>query len=127
MARLSVEASPVQYARKTLLNCWFDERRRPWRWRERRDGMVPDTALADGDPAASVQRQQVHDELSRALALVPPRQRAVLVLRYYESLSIAETAEALACSEGTVKSQTARGLAALKAAYTQTAVLRETS
>ena len=60
---------------------------------------------------------QLRDELFRALSAIPPRQRAVLVLRYFESLSVAETAEALGCSEGTVKSQTARGLAAMKAAF----------
>jgi RNA polymerase sigma factor (sigma-70 family) len=51
-----------------------------------------------------------------ALASVPSGQRAVLVMRYFEGLDVAETARALGCSEGNVKSQTARGLAALRAA-----------
>jgi Sigma-70, region 4 len=50
----------------------------------------------------------------RVLVQLPPRQRAVLVLRYFEQLSEAETAEALGCSVGTVKSATARGLARLR-------------
>jgi RNA polymerase sigma factor (sigma-70 family) len=45
---------------------------------------------------------------------VPPRQRAVLVLRYWNDLSVEDTAEALDCSAGTVKSQAARGIAALR-------------
>jgi RNA polymerase sigma factor (sigma-70 family) len=49
-----------------------------------------------------------------ALAKVPPRQRAVVVLRYWQDLDVAETARALGCSEGTVKSQSARGLATLR-------------
>ena len=51
-----------------------------------------------------------------AMAEVPAGQRAVLVLRYYEGMDVSATAAALECSEGNVKSQTARGLAALKAA-----------
>jgi RNA polymerase sigma factor (sigma-70 family) len=50
----------------------------------------------------------------RALRQVPPRQRVTLVCRFYQGLDVAETAAALGCSEGTVKSQTARGLAALR-------------
>ena len=52
--------------------------------------------------------------LLTALTRVPPRQRAVLVLRYWEDLSVAETARLLECSPGTVKSQAARGLQTLR-------------
>jgi RNA polymerase sigma factor (sigma-70 family) len=55
----------------------------------------------------------------RALAQVPARQRAVLVCRYYDGLDVAGTARALGCTEGTVKSQAARGLAALRAALVE--------
>jgi RNA polymerase sigma factor (sigma-70 family) len=54
------------------------------------------------------------DFLIRALAGLPPRQRSVLVLRYYNDLSEAEIADALGCSVGTVKSQASRGLARLR-------------
>ncbi|GAB3911629.1 hypothetical protein GCM10029964_118020 [Kibdelosporangium lantanae] len=47
--------------------------------------------------------------LARALALVPSRQRAAVVLRYWSQLSVVETAKVLRCSEGNVKSRTARG------------------
>ena len=91
-------------------------RRRPWRRAERRDGQLPADVAGGTDPVAAQQQRFLRDELFRVLSGIPPRQRAVLVLRYFESLSVAETAEALGCSEGTVKSQTARGLAAMKAA-----------
>jgi RNA polymerase sigma-70 factor (sigma-E family) len=107
---------PVSFARKTLLRCWLDERRRPWRRREQRVDTLPDSADGLADPALAAQRGDLRVELFRVLSGMPPRQRAVLVLRYFEALSVAETAEALGCSEGTVKSQTARGLAAMKAA-----------
>ncbi|WP_307849393.1 sigma factor-like helix-turn-helix DNA-binding protein [Qaidamihabitans albus] len=51
--------------------------------------------------------------MRRGLRELPPRQRATLVLRYFDELSVGETAAILRCSEGTVKSQTARGLATL--------------
>jgi RNA polymerase sigma factor (sigma-70 family) len=54
------------------------------------------------------------DELDAALARLPPGQRAVLVLRYYADLSVEDTAAALGCSSGNVKSQASRGLAALR-------------
>jgi RNA polymerase sigma factor (sigma-70 family) len=55
--------------------------------------------------------------LRAALLAVPPGQRTVLVLRFLADLSVEQVAETLGCTTGTVKSQTARGLVALRAAY----------
>ncbi|TDD54821.1 RNA polymerase sigma factor [Saccharopolyspora elongata] len=106
------------YARKTLLRVWLDESRRPWRRAERRDGSLPETGDDTADPAEAGLRSWSRELLLRALSEVPPKQRAVLVLRYWEDLSIAEVAAALGCSEGTVKSQASRGLENLRAAIT---------
>jgi RNA polymerase sigma-70 factor (sigma-E family) len=98
------------YVRRTLVRAVIDESRRPWR-RERFVPELPDKAQADGEIGDSVAtRSALLDGLRR----VPPRQRAVLVLRFLDGLDVSATAEALKCSEGTVKSQTARGLAALR-------------
>jgi RNA polymerase sigma-70 factor (sigma-E family) len=94
------------YVRRVVFRSWLDERRRPWR-RERSTDPVPDTAA----PADQLDERVT---LRRALAAVPPRQRAVLVLRFFEDLGVAECALVLGCSEGTVRSQTARGLATLR-------------
>ena len=75
------------------------------------------TVLADDThPWSEVVDRQV---LRQALEDIPPGQRAVLVLRYFDGLDVAGAAAALECSEGNVKSQTARGLTALKAALTR--------
>ncbi|MCK2236487.1 MULTISPECIES: RNA polymerase sigma factor [unclassified Crossiella] len=103
------------YARQVLLRCWLDERRKPWRTVENRDGQVPDQPGADLDPALAGPATGTRDLLLRALTEIPPRQRAAVVLRYWADLSIADAAAALRCSEGTVKSQAARGLDALRA------------
>ena len=98
------------YVRKALVNASIDR----WRWLRRRDERPLDAAgpgPSGGDPASLVARR---DELIRALAALPPRQRAVLVLRYWEDLSEAEVARVLGCSVGTVKSQASRGLARLR-------------
>jgi RNA polymerase sigma-70 factor (sigma-E family) len=100
------------YVRQVLLRCWLTERRRAWRRSESRRDQVPDRP----DPAQGVGSADLRDVLRRALAEVPPRQRAAVVLRFWSQLSVAETAAALRCSEGTVKSQTARGLVALRVA-----------
>jgi RNA polymerase sigma-70 factor (sigma-E family) len=102
---------PEAVLRRTLVRCWIDETRRPHR-REQPVADVPDRP--DELP------EQV--SLRRALSAVPPRQRACLVLRFYDDLSVADTARLLGCTQGTVKSQTSRGLEALRAAL---AVTRE--
>ena len=104
------------YARTVLLRTWLDEKRRPWRRSEVGHAEVPD--LADRGPLPDVAAEQSwrRDLVHQALLAVPPRQRAVLVLRYFDDLSIADTAAAMGCSEGTVKSQAARGLANLRTA-----------
>ncbi len=66
------------------------------------------------DVAASVTDRAA---LMAALAGLPPRQRACVVLRYFEDLDVRETAAALGCSEGTVKSQTSRALASLRSVF----------
>ncbi len=99
------------WVRRTLVRAIVDESRRPWR-RER--ATAEPRSDRDGVPAASDAVDTRH-VLVDGLRAVPPRQRAVLVLRYLDGLDVAGTAAALGCSEGTVKSQTAHGLAALRA------------
>jgi RNA polymerase sigma-70 factor (sigma-E family) len=118
--RIEQQDTTVHYARTVLLRTWLDEKRRPWRRSEVHRADPPETADTDADPQQHAGRawdaQHRHDLVHAALLDVPPRQRAVLVLRYFDELSVAETAAALGCSEGTVKSQSARGLANLRTA-----------
>lgn len=102
------------YVRRTVVRAMIDESRRPWR----REHIVADDSgrpPEQPDPAGDVGDGVVtRAALLQALRQVPPRQRAVLVLRFLEGLDVAATAAVLKCTEGTVKSQTARGLAALR-------------
>jgi RNA polymerase sigma-70 factor (sigma-E family) len=97
------------WMRRTLTRSVIDESRRPWR-RERSTAEHTDVVAIPPAADAMATRQVLVD----GLRTVPPRQRAVLVLRFFEGLDVAETAKAMGCSEGTVKSQTARGLEALR-------------
>jgi RNA polymerase sigma-70 factor (sigma-E family) len=99
--RMSRGREPDAYARRVLLNLYLDHGRRPGR----RDRAAP--------PAPELGQR---DLVVRALSQLPPGQRAVLVLRYWEDLSVEQTASALNTSPGNVKSQTSRGLVALRAA-----------
>jgi RNA polymerase sigma-70 factor (sigma-E family) len=102
------------YVRRTLVRAVIDESRRPWR-RERFTDEVPEVSdAATGAPEVG-EAVATRTTLFQALRRVPPRQRAVLVLRFLDGLDVADVAAALGCSAGTVKSQTARGLAALRA------------
>lgn len=98
------------WVRRTLVRAVVDESRRPWR-RER----ATDTVADRPGPGDDQDRLATRHALVAALRAVPARQRAVLVLRFLEGLDVAGTAAALGCSEGTVKSQTSHGLAALRA------------
>ena len=108
---------PVSYARQTLTRCWLDERRRPWRRSERHTDALPEVADAAADPAVLQQHAGLRTELATALAALAPRQRAVLVLRYFCELPVAETARELRCSEATVRSQATRALRTLRGAF----------
>lgn len=99
---------PDSYLRRMLITTYLDERRRPWR-RERPTDAVPEPEPV---PAADVVDRVT---LLRLLDRLPPRRRAVLVLRFFEDLSVEQTAEALGCAPGTVKAHTHQGLAELRA------------
>lgn len=93
--------NPAAYVRRALLNALIDEERRPWRRCERTTGEIPETATPEGAAEGGALVEQ-------ALAELPARMRAAVVFRYLEDLSVAETADLLGCSAGTVKSQCAR-------------------
>ena len=95
------------YVHTMLVRAFLDEKRRGW-WRVHLRGTPPDRPAApDGSP-------EERTVLRAALDRVPARQRAVLVLRFLCDRPVAEVAEMLGCSEGTVKSQTSHGLTALR-------------
>jgi RNA polymerase sigma-70 factor (sigma-E family) len=101
------------YTRKALLNALIDDRRRAFRRHEHPRAQLPETTVEPAEPAAGIETA-----VFAALAALPPRMRAAVVLRHLCELSVAETADALNCSQGTVKSQTARALAQLRAVLT---------
>jgi len=101
--------APEAYVRKVMVNRWSSWWRRRWR------GEVPAASLPDvatADAYAAIDRRHA---VSSALAGLPQRQRIVLVLRYHEDLSEQQVAELLGISVGTVKSQTSKALARLRA------------
>lgn len=107
--RVSGSDNPEAYVRRMLVTCNSD------RFRKRR----VKESLTDAPPERAgreeaVARVDERGALMAALAQLPPRQRAVVVMRYWEDLSEAEVAEVLGCSQGTVKSQASKGLAKLR-------------
>jgi RNA polymerase sigma-70 factor (sigma-E family) len=102
-----IEGSPESYLRRTMYNLAADGWRRQGRVRRRLPLFRGSLALAEPDATAAV---DLRDALMQIMRLLPPQQRAVIVLRYWEQLTQAETAAVLGCSEGTVKSAASRGL-----------------
>ncbi|MFB4276861.1 MULTISPECIES: SigE family RNA polymerase sigma factor [unclassified Nonomuraea] len=108
--RVRRKDDPERYVRTIMTNIMSN------RWRRGRREItvaeLPERAVDD----PSFARLPGMDGVDRVLALLPPRMRAVIFLRYVEQLTEREIAQALGCSQGTVKSQAARGLAKLRAA-----------
>lgn len=117
--RMRRSGGEAAYAWRIIVNAHLDEIRRP-RWRRERS--VPE--LPDEPEAAagdSLPGEIGGDTIRAALAALPPRMRAVIVLRYWLDLSIGQTADLMNCSEGTVKSQAAKAAARLRELLTRTA------
>ncbi|RIV39958.1 SigE family RNA polymerase sigma factor [Micromonospora radicis] len=104
-----IDGDPEPYVRRTIVNTYASWWRRRWRG-ELPTAELPELAVT-ADPETGLDDR---DQLWRALGRLPRRQRAVLVLRYFEELSELEVAETLGCSVGTVKSQASRALAKLR-------------
>jgi RNA polymerase sigma-70 factor (sigma-E family) len=107
----TIEGDPEGYLRRILYHLaadnWRQQRARQTRLRL----LQPGASAAVADGTAEV---DLRDSLVRLLRQLPPRQRAVIVARYWEQLSEAESAQVLGCSVGTVKSATSRGLRRLR-------------
>lgn len=101
---------PEAYARKVLVNLARDR----WRALKRRPRESPMTADIDAASRSATDVFDERDELLEAVRRLPTGQRTVLVLRFFEDLTIEDTAAALGCTPGTVKSQTSRAIAALR-------------
>ena len=99
-----------QYARRVLLRAFLDQRRRPWRREVPAGSDRTDLDTATWEDRGADERMV----LSTMLLRLPKRRRAVLVLRFWADLSVEQVAEILDCPIGTIKSQTARGLADLR-------------
>jgi len=99
------------YVHTILIRTFLAEQRRWFRRREHSTAEVVDAAASDANPADAVSRRLA---VAAALRRLPDGQRAVIVARFYADLDVAATAEALGCSPGTVKSQTARAVRALR-------------
>jgi len=103
-----ISGEPEAYVRKVLVNTFASWWRRKWNG-EQATEELPERGVADAADAVSTEQ-----DLWAAMARLPRRQRAVVVLRYFEDLTEVQTAVALGCSVGTVKSQASKALAKLR-------------
>jgi RNA polymerase sigma-70 factor (sigma-E family) len=112
--RICATDDPERYVRRMIANAHVSA----WRRFGRRQSVVADVAPADeaADPATGVAE---HDAVWRVCRALPERQRAAVVLRFYEDLDYPEIAATLGCAESTVRSQVHRALAALRVELTR--------
>lgn len=103
-----IDGDPEAYVRKVIVNTYASWWRRKWR------GEHPTEELPEGHGVDHADGASSSHDLWEALGRLPRRQRAVVVLRYFEDLTEAETARLLECSVGTVKSQTSKAFAKLR-------------
>src|SRR5690349_248554 len=108
-----IEGRPEAYVRRIMVNTYSSWWRRRWNGEEA-TADLPERGAGQGFRPGEDVRVDDRTDLWRALARLPRRQRAVVVLRFYEDLSEAETADIMQCSVGTVKSQASRALAKLR-------------
>ena len=106
--RLRDRANLEAYTRRIIVTTSISWRRRR-SFHERPSGTLPERSEPDQAEAVVT-----HDAVVAALLTVPPRQRAAIVLRYYQDLTEAQTAEVMGCSVGAVKSQVSAGLKRLR-------------
>lgn len=107
--RIAAGGNPEAYLRRMLYTSYLSWWRR--RWKDEISAAAPPERAASGDLVADLASR---DTIRRALARLPRRQRAVVVLRFVEDRSVAETARILGCSPGTVKTHTSRALETLR-------------
>jgi RNA polymerase sigma-70 factor (sigma-E family) len=110
--RLTRSGGEYAYARRAVVSALIDHARR--RSSSEVVGATTVERSSEQDVAEDVSARAA---LKTALTALPPRQRACVVLRYFEDLSVAEAAGVLGCSEGTVKSQTSRALVSLRSMF----------
>ena len=108
--RVSRTEHPEAYVRRIVVNEILGTRRRAWWQRERPHGSPEPPGRVAAPDVGVVE----HDAVWLAVRALPPRQRAVIVLRYYEDLSEEQIAAVLGCSRGTVKSQASAALTSLR-------------
>jgi RNA polymerase sigma-70 factor (sigma-E family) len=107
--RVRVMDHPEAFARTILVRTFISERRSGWARKVRLPGEIPDYPGVGPDHDDAI-------DVNAALAALPPRQRATLVLRFYCDQTVDQVAGVLGCSVGTVKSQTSKGLGSLRLA-----------
>jgi RNA polymerase sigma-70 factor (sigma-E family) len=107
-SRITRKDAVHAYAKRTLLNTYFVDCRRT----RRGEVLMSTDDLADH--AAEPQAPELRLTLIEALATLPPKPRAIVVLRYWEDMSVDQVAAQLGCSAGNVKSQSARALVKLR-------------